>query len=73
MTAVIHKISVGAGGKHILSPEESLSRIDRARIRVPLRRRRQTAIKNEYSNVSFSSVTAATESLGLSDNGFKTA
>ena len=23
MTAVIHKISVGAGGKHTLSPEES--------------------------------------------------
>ena len=23
MTAVIHKISVGAGGKHALSPEES--------------------------------------------------
>ena len=30
-------------------------------------------IKNAYSNASFSSVTAATESLGLSDNGFKTA
>ena len=28
-------------------------------------------IKNTYSNASFSSVTAATESLGLSDNGFK--
>ena len=26
MTAVIHKISVGAEGKHTLSPEESLSR-----------------------------------------------
>ena len=26
MTAVIHKIYVGAEGKHILSPEESLSR-----------------------------------------------
>ena len=26
MTAVIHKISVGAGGKHTLSPEESLRR-----------------------------------------------
>ena len=25
-TAVIHKISVGAGGKHTLSPEESLRR-----------------------------------------------
>ena len=24
MTAVIHKTSVGAGGKHTLSPEESL-------------------------------------------------
>ena len=30
-------------------------------------------LKNAYSNASFSSVTAATESLGLSDNGFKTA
>ena len=29
--------------------------------------------KNAYSNASFSSVTAATESLGLNDNGFKTA
>ena len=46
MTAVIHKISVGAGGKHTLLPEESLRRsvkfwetmlaIDRSRIRVPL-------------------------------------
>ena len=26
MTAVIHQISVGAGGKHTLSPEESLRR-----------------------------------------------
>ena len=26
MTAVVHKISVGAGGKHTLSPEESLRR-----------------------------------------------
>ena len=36
MTAVIHKISVGAGGKHTLSPEESPRRsvsFDRARIR----------------------------------------
>ena len=43
MTAVIHKISVGAGGKHTLSPEEILHRgvkfwetmltIDRARLR----------------------------------------
>ena len=24
MTAVIHKLSVGAGGKHTLSPKESL-------------------------------------------------
>ena len=30
-------------------------------------------IKNAYSNASFSSVTTATKSLGLSDNGFKTA
>ena len=26
MTAVIHKISAGVGGKHTLSPEESLRR-----------------------------------------------
>ena len=32
-----------------------------------------TAVKTAYSNVSFSSITAATESLGLSDNGLKTA
>ena len=30
-------------------------------------------IKNAYSNASFSSATAVTESLGLSNNGFKTA
>ena len=50
MTAVIHKISVGPGG-NTLSPQESLHRsvsfeetaltIDRARVRVPLQRRRQ--------------------------------
>ena len=45
MTVVIHKISVGVGEKHTLSPEQNLRR----------------------------SVTAATESLGLNDNGFKTA
>ena len=32
MTAVIHKISVGAGGKHTLSPEESIRRRSRANI-----------------------------------------
>ena len=26
MTAVVHKISVGVGGKHTLSPEENLRR-----------------------------------------------
>ena len=52
MIAVIHKTSVGAGGKHTFSPEESLRRsvsliwettltIDRAGIRMPLRRQRQ--------------------------------
>ena len=53
MTAVINKISVGAGGKHTLSPEESLRRSvsfgklvyahnrSRANTRVPLQRRRQ--------------------------------
>ena len=30
MTAVIHKIFVGAGGKHTLSPEESIRRRSRA-------------------------------------------
>ena len=52
MTAVIHKTSVGAGGKHTLSPEESLRQsvsliwettltIDRVGIRMPLRRQSQ--------------------------------
>ena len=44
--------------------------MNRARIRVPLYTVAKT-IKNAYSNGSFSSVTAATESLGLSDIGFK--
>ena len=41
MTAVIHKISVGVGGKHTLSPEESPRRsVSFGKLRVPLRRRR---------------------------------
>ena len=81
MTAVIHKICVGGRGKHILSPEESLRR------NVNFGELRSQKIAPEcachyggednkermYSNASFSSVTAATKSLGLSDNGFKTA
>ena len=80
MTAVIHKISVGAGGKHILLPEEiirrSVSLGSYAHNRSRANTRAITAAKtimNEYSNASFSSITAATKSLGLSDNGFKTA
>ena len=77
MTVVI---PVGAGGKHTLSPEESLRRsvsfgkgYPRNRSRVNTRViTAAKAIKNAYSNASFSSVTAATESLGLSDNGFQT-
>ena len=80
MTAVIHKISVGAGGKHTLSPEESLRRSvslgnhahNRSRANTPANTAAKT-IMNAYSNASFSSVTAATESLGLSNNDFKTA
>ena len=51
MTAVIHKIFVGAGGKHTLSSEkkspskrkfwETTLRIDSARICVPLQQPRQ--------------------------------
>ena len=80
MTTVIHKISVGAGGKHILSPEESLrgrvSLGNYAHNRSRAITRANTAaktIKNACSNASFSSVTVTTESLGLSDDGFKTA
>ena len=79
MTAVIHKISVGAqGGKHALSPEESPRRnvsFGKLRSQYIANTRAITAaktIKNAYSNASFSSVTAATKSLGLSDNRFKT-
>ena len=79
MTAVIHKISVGAEGKHSLSPKESLCRSvsfgNYAHNRSHTNTHAITAmktIKNAYSNASFSSVTAAIESLELSDNGFKT-
>ena len=80
MTAVIYKISVGAGGEHTLLPEESLRRSVSLGNYTHNRSRANTraitaakTIKNAYSNASFSSITAATESLGLSDNGFKTA
>ena len=80
MTAIIHKIYVGAGGKHTLWPEESLRRSVRLENYAHNRSRANTraitaakTIKNAYSNASFSSVTAATKPLGLSDNGFKTA
>ena len=74
MTAVIHKIYVGAEGKHTLSPEESLSRS------VSFGKLRSQLIACEYvyhyggeDTYSNASLTAATESLELSDNGFKTA
>ena len=81
MTAVIRKISVGAGGKHTLLPEESLRRRvslgNYAQNRSQANTRAITAaktIKNAHMQyASFSSVTAATESLGLSDNSFKPA
>ena len=64
MTAVIHKISVGAGGKHTLSPEESPRRsvsFGKLRSQQIANMRALTVaktIKNAYSNASFSSVTA---------------
>ena len=77
---VIQKISDGARRKHTLSPEESLRRSvslgnythngSRANMRAVTAAK---TIKNAYSNTAFSSVTAVTESLGLSDNDFKTA
>ena len=77
MTAVIHRISVGAGGKHILLPEESLRRsvslVNYAHNRSRANMHTITVAKtimNAYSNASFSSVTAASKSLRLSDNGF---
>ena len=81
MTAVIHKISVGARGKHTLLPEESLCRSvslgNYAHNRLRANMRAITAaktIKNAYMQfASSSSVTVATESLGLSYNSFKTA
>ena len=80
MTAIIHKISVGTGVKHTLSPEESLRRSvsfgnyahNRSRANMRAITVAKT-IKNAHNNASFSSVTAVTKSLGLSDNGFKTA
>ena len=64
MTAVIHKISVGAGGKYTLSPEESPRRsvsFEKLRSQQIANVRVITAaktIKNAYCNASFSSVTA---------------
>ena len=79
MTTIIHKTSVGTGGKHTLSREESLRRNVSLGNYTHNRSRANTraitaakTIKNAYSNASFSSVAAATKSLGLSDNGFKT-
>ena len=77
MATVIHKIYVGAEG-NTLSPQESLRRsVSFGKLRLQQIAREYglvaKTIKNAYSNASFSSVTAATESLGLSDNGFKTA
>ena len=79
MTTVIHKISVVAGG-NTLSPQESHRRsvsfgncaYNRSRASTRAITAAKT-IKNAYSNGSFSSITAAVESLGLSDNGIKTA
>ena len=75
MTAVIHSISVGAGGKHTLLPEESLGNYAHNRSRANMRAiTAAKTMKNAYVQyASSSSVTAATESLGLSDNSFKTA
>ena len=62
MTAVIHKISVGAGGKHTLSPEESLRRSvnlgNYAHNRLHANAHTITAVKTiknayMYSNASF--------------------
>ena len=61
MTSVIHKVSVGAGGKHIfkLSPEESLRRsVSFGKLRSQYCRSRANmraitvakTIKNAYSN-----------------------
>ena len=73
MTAVIYKICVGARGKHILSPEESLRRNASFGPEYAGHYGGEDNKERMYSNASFSSVTAATDLLGLSDNGFKTA
>ena len=74
MTAVIHKISVGAEGKHTLSPEESLSRsVSFGKLRSQLITREYVWHYGDEDACSNASLTAATESLELSDNGFKTA
>ena len=68
--------------KHFVASRKSPSKrkfwetaltIDHARVRMPLGITAAKTIKNTYSNASFSSITAAIESLGLSNNGFKTA
>ena len=83
MSVVIHKISVGAGGKHTLSPQESLRRSvslgnyahNRSRANIYTRAiyGGEDNKQRIHNNGSFSSVTAATESLVLSDNSFKMA
>ena len=73
MATAIHKISVGVGRstlcclKKVSVKAQVLGNYTHNRSRADTR-----AIKNAYRNASFSSVTAATESLGLSYNGFKT-
>ena len=67
MTAVIHKIFVGAGRKHTLSPEKSVCRsvsfVNYAHNRSRANAGAIMAAKTikKYSNASFSSLTAATE------------
>ena len=54
MTAVIRKISVGAGGKHTLSPEESLRRSVRfGKLRSQYHYGGEDNKERAYSNASF--------------------
>ena len=68
MATAIHKIYVGAGGNPFSPQVLGNCAYDRSRASTAAK-----TIKNAYSHALFSSVTAATELLGLNDNGFKTA
>ena len=71
------EITLFLSTKFLFGLEETLCRLKKVSVEVYVlgnyANNRSRTSTDAYSNASFSSVTAATESLKLSDNGFKTA